>query len=122
MTAEHTPTPDRLTDLHGEILDAMSRRGPRHFAKLAFVLADADEPADTDLSGFRDRLLTAGPGDGLLDLWRRKLTAWDFEPSPAWATTEARTRRRRDEVYDKLAFGADLRKALDAAVPVHTEA
>ncbi|UXY32602.1 Z1 domain-containing protein [Streptomyces sp. HUAS TT20] len=99
----------------------MSRRGPKHFAKLAFVLADTDEPADTDVSRFRDRVLAAEPGDELLVLWRRKLTAWDFEQSPTWSATAPRTRERRAEVYDKLAFGADLRKALDAAVPVHEE-
>ncbi|WP_181802639.1 Z1 domain-containing protein [Streptomyces shenzhenensis] len=99
----------------------MSRRGPRHFEKLALVLADADEPADTDMSGFRDRILTADPGDELFTLWRRKLTAWDFEQSPSWSATEPRTTERRTEVYDKLAFAADLRKALDAAVPVHRE-
>ncbi|MCX4400474.1 Z1 domain-containing protein [Streptomyces sp. NBC_01764] len=99
----------------------MSRRGPKHFAKLAFALADADEPADTDVTGFHDRILAAGPGDELLALWRRKLTAWDFEQSPAWSTTAPRSQERRAEVYDKLAFGADLRKALDAAVPVHVE-
>ncbi|MFD3502812.1 Z1 domain-containing protein [Streptomyces sp. NPDC058678] len=98
----------------------MSRRGPKHFAKLAFVLADADEPADTDMSHFRDRILAAEPGDELLALWRRKLTAWDFEQSPTWSVTAPRTPVRRAEVYDKLAFGVDLRKTFDAAVPVHT--
>ncbi len=121
MTAENTPAPDHLTDLHGEVLDAMSRRGPKHFAKLAFVLADTDEPADMNMSHFRDRILTAGTGDELFALWSRKLTAWDFEQSPTWSATAPRTPERRAEVYDKLAFGADLRKALDVAVPVHKE-
>lgn len=121
MTAENTPAPDHLTDLHGEVLDAMSRRGPKHFAKLAFVLADTDEPADMNMSHFRDRILTAGTGDELFALWSRKLTAWDFEQSPTWSATAPRTPERRTEVYDKLAFGADLRKALDVAVPVHKE-
>lgn len=111
---------DRLTDLHGEVLDAMSRR-PKHFAKLAFVLADTDEPVDMDMSRFRDRLLAADPADDLIALWRRKLTAWDFEQSPSWSATAPRTPERRTEIYDKLAFGADLRKAFDAVVPVHTE-
>ncbi|MEV5731673.1 Z1 domain-containing protein [Streptomyces sp. NPDC052292] len=99
----------------------MSRRGPRHFAKLAFALSDADEPADADMTRLRDRLLAADPGDELVALWRRKLTAWDFEQSPAWSATAPRTPERRAEIHDKLAFGADLRKALDAAVPVHEE-
>lgn len=121
MTAENTPIPDHLTALHGEVLDAMSRRGPKPFAKLAFVLADTDEPADMDMSHFGDRILTAGPGDELLALWSRKLTAWDFEQSPTWSTTAPRTPQRRAEIYDKLVFGSDLRKALDVAVPVHQE-
>ncbi|WP_225832254.1 Z1 domain-containing protein [Streptomyces sp. NK08204] len=100
----------------------MSRRGPKHFAKLASMLSDADEPADTDLTHFHGRILAAHPGDELLALWRRKLTAWDFEQSPTWSATAPRTPERRAEVYDKLAFGPDLRKALDAAVPVHEEA
>jgi hypothetical protein len=119
VTAENPPTHDHLTDLHGEVLDAMSRRGPKHFAKLAFVLADSNEPADTDLAHFRDRVLAAGPGDELVALWRRKLTGWDFEQSPTWSATAPRTPERRAEIYDKLALGADLRKALDTAVPVH---
>ncbi|MEU3242157.1 Z1 domain-containing protein [Streptomyces sp. NPDC006875] len=99
----------------------MSRRGPRHFAKLAFVLADTDEPADAYVTGFHDRILAAAPGDELLDLWRRKLIAWDFEQSPTWSTTAPRSAERRTEVYGKLALDADLRKAFDTAVPVHTE-
>ncbi|QDO46281.1 endonuclease [Streptomyces sp. RLB3-17] len=99
----------------------MSRRGPKHFAKLAFALADTDEPSDTDMISFHDRIVAAAPGDDLLALWHRKLTAWDFEHSPTWSATAPRTPERRAEVYDKLAFEADLRKAFDAAVPVHTE-
>ncbi|WP_328635551.1 Z1 domain-containing protein [Streptomyces sp. NBC_00356] len=99
----------------------MSRRGPKHFAKLAFVLADADEPADTDLSRFRDRIASAGAGDELLTVWSRQLTEWDAVPAPAWTDTAPRTDERRAAMHDKLAFGADLRKALDAAVPVHKE-
>ncbi|MGW2780547.1 Z1 domain-containing protein [Streptomyces populi] len=99
----------------------MSRRGPKHFAKLAFALADDAEPADADVTGFHERILTAAPGDDLLALWRRKLTAWDFEQSPAWSATAARTPERRAEVYGKLALDEDLRKAFDVAVPVHTE-
>ncbi|MGC4980943.1 Z1 domain-containing protein [Streptomyces sp. DT193] len=99
----------------------MSRRGPKHFAKLAFVLADDDEPTDTDVAGFHERILAAAPGDDLLALWRRKLTAWDFDQSPSWSASAARTPERRAEVYGKLALDEDLRKAFDAAVPVHTE-
>ncbi|MFE2039500.1 Z1 domain-containing protein [Streptomyces sp. NPDC059477] len=99
----------------------MSRRGPRHFAKLAFALSDADEPTDPDLSRFLDRVLAAGADDELIALWRRRLTAWDFEHSPTWSTTASRTPERRTEVYDRLAFDGDLRKALDDAVPVHRE-
>ncbi|MGW0966712.1 Z1 domain-containing protein [Streptomyces sp. NPDC002516] len=99
----------------------MSRRGPRHFAKLAFALADAEEPTDADVAGFHERILAAAPGDDLLALWRRRLTAWDFEQSPSWSHTAARTPERRVEIYERLALGADLRKAFDAAVPVHTE-
>lgn len=115
-----TPAADRLTDLHGEVLDAMSRRGPRHFAKLAFALSDGDEPIDTDLFHFRDRILATTPGDDLLGLWTRKLAAWDIDESPAWTPTPPRTPARRAAIYDQLAFGTDLRDALDKVVPMDT--
>ncbi|OKK12051.1 endonuclease [Streptomyces sp. CB02488] len=111
---------DHLFTLHGDVLAAM-RRGPKLFAKLAFVLSEAEEPADTALSHFRDRILTADPGDGLLTLWHRTLTTWDLAEQADWSSAPARTDTRRSDTYDRLGFGADLRKALDGAVPVFKE-
>ncbi|WP_455353549.1 Z1 domain-containing protein [Streptomyces sp. SYSU K217416] len=113
-------TTDHLIDLHGDVLAAM-RRGPKHFAKLAFVLSESDEPADTTLGHFRDRLVAAGPGDELTALWHSKLTAWDLAEQADWSAAPARTDERRTDTYDRLGFGADLRKALDNAVPVFKE-
>ena len=85
---------DHLLNLHGDVLAAM-RRGPKHFAKLAFVLSEADEPADTDLSHFRDRIVAAGPGDELTALWHRTLTAWDLAEQADWSAAPPRTDERR---------------------------
>lgn len=111
---------DHLFNLHGDVLGAM-RRGPKHFAKLAFVIAEADEPADTELSHFRDRLIGASPGDELTALWHRTLTGWDLAEQADWSASPARTDERRADTYTRLGFGADLRKALDHAVPVFKE-
>ncbi|MFF0395355.1 Z1 domain-containing protein [Streptomyces sp. NPDC005248] len=111
---------DHLLNLHGDVLAAM-RRGPKHFTKLAFVLSEADEPADTELSHFRDRIIAAGPGDELTALWHRALTGWDLAEQTDWSTAPPRTDERRADTYTRLGFGADLRKALDEAVPVFKE-
>ncbi|MET7646333.1 Z1 domain-containing protein [Streptomyces sp. NPDC005426] len=111
---------DHLFTLHGDVLASM-RRGPKPFAKLAFVLSEAEEPADTALGHFRDRIAAAGPGDTLLALWHRTLTAWDLAEQADWSPSPARTDARRADAYDRLGFGADLRKVLDAAVPVFKE-
>lgn len=111
---------DHLFNLHGDVLGAM-RRGPKHFAKLAFVIAEADEPADTELSHFRERLIGASPGDELTALWHRTLTGWDLAEQADWSASPARTDERRADTYTRLGFGADLRKALDHAVPVFKE-
>ncbi|MET8418287.1 Z1 domain-containing protein [Streptomyces sp. NPDC005134] len=111
---------DHLFNLHGDVLAAM-RRGPKHFTKLAFVLTEADEPADTELSHFRDRIIAAGPGDELTALWHRTLTGWDLAEQADWSTAPPRTDARRADTYTRLGFGADLRKALDHAVPVFKE-
>ncbi|MFF3830199.1 Z1 domain-containing protein [Streptomyces sp. NPDC002458] len=111
---------DHLFNLHGDVLAAM-RRGPKAFAKLAFVLSEAEEPADIDLSHFRDRIIEAGPGDELIALWHRTLTAWDLAEQADWSDAPPRTDARRTDTHDRLGFGADLRKALDEAVPVFKE-
>ncbi|MFD4760427.1 Z1 domain-containing protein [Streptomyces sp. NPDC058439] len=111
---------DHLFNLHGDVLAAM-RRGPKHFTKLAFVLSEADEPADTELSHFRDRIATAGPGDELSALWHRTLTTWDLAEQADWSAAPPRTDARRTDTYNRLGFGADLRKALNEAVPVFKE-
>ncbi|MEV6307608.1 Z1 domain-containing protein [Streptomyces sp. NPDC051840] len=111
---------DHLFNLHGDVLAAM-RRGPKAFAKLAFVLSDADEPANTYVGHFHDRIVGAGPGDELTALWHRTLTAWDLAEQADWSDAPARTDARRADIYDRLGFGPDLRKALDEAVPVFKE-
>ncbi|MFJ1939343.1 Z1 domain-containing protein [[Kitasatospora] papulosa] len=111
---------DHLFNLHGDVLAAM-HRGPKGFAKLAFVLSESEEPADLDLGHFRDRIVAARPGDELVALWHRTLTAWDLAEQTDWSGAPARTDARRTDIFDRLGFGPDVRKVLDAAVPVFKE-
>ncbi|MGW9457975.1 Z1 domain-containing protein [Streptomyces globisporus] len=111
---------DHLLQLHGDVLAAM-RRGPRNFAKLAFALAEDEEPADTDQGDFRDRVTAAGAGDELTALWHRTLTGWDLAEQADWSTAPPRTDERRADAYDRLGFDTTLRKVLDHAVPVFNE-
>ncbi|WP_030740263.1 Z1 domain-containing protein [Streptomyces griseus] len=109
---------DHLLQLHGDVLAAMRRR-PRNFAKLAFALAEDEEPTDTDQGGFRDRVSSSG--DELTALWHRTLTGWDLAEQADWSTAPPRTDERRADAYDRLGFDTALRKALDHAVPVFKE-
>ncbi|MER6598704.1 Z1 domain-containing protein [Streptomyces parvus] len=111
---------DHLLQLHGDVLAAM-RRGPRNFAKLAFAIADDEEPTDTDQGDFRDRVTAAGAGDELTALWHRTLTGWDLAEQADWSTAPPRTDGRRADAYDRLGFDTALRKVLDHAVPVFKE-
>lgn len=111
---------DHLFNLHGDVLAAM-RRGPKAFSKLAFVLSEAEEPTDTDLGHFRDRIVAVSPEDELIALWHRTLTTWDLAEQTDWSDAPPRTDARRADTYSRLGFAADLRKALDAAVPVFKE-
>jgi hypothetical protein len=106
---------DHLLNLHGDVLAAM-RRGPRGFTQLALVLSDADDPNSVDLTVFHDRLMGGDPD--LKALWSRTLTGWDVSESAEWFETPARTDERRTEVYSRLGFESDLRKALDAVVSI----
>ncbi|MER6768311.1 Z1 domain-containing protein [Streptomyces bacillaris] len=111
---------DHLLRLHGDVL-AVMRRGPRNFGKLAFALAEDEEPTDTEQGGFRDRIAGAGPGDELTALWHRTLTGWDLAEQADWSAAPPRTDERRADTYDRLGFDSGLRKALDHAVPVFKE-
>nr|WSU78631.1 Z1 domain-containing protein [Streptomyces anulatus] len=111
---------DHLLHLHGDVLAAM-RRGPRNFARLAFALAEEEEPADTEQGRFRDRVAGSGPGDELTALWHRTLTTWDLAEQADWSAAPPRTDERRADAYDRLGFDAGLRKVLDHAVPVFKE-
>ncbi|MEV6791635.1 Z1 domain-containing protein [Streptomyces sp. NPDC051320] len=91
---------------------------PRHFAKWAALAADEDHP-EADLTEETFRAHIANGDERLTALWSRTLTAWDFADAPQWApNAPPRTEERRTTVYDRLRLGPDVRKALDAAVPV----
>ncbi|MGW1326602.1 Z1 domain-containing protein [Streptomyces antibioticus] len=112
---------DELLNLHVDVLAAMQRGGPRHFAKLAFALSDEEDPTDNVLGRLHERLLAASPGDEFLALWNKTLTAWDMDERASWSSSPARTDERRADTYMRLGFGSELCKSLDAAFPVFKE-
>ncbi|WP_460073363.1 Z1 domain-containing protein [Streptomyces sp. YKOK-I1] len=96
-------------------------RGPQPFLKWAYLNAEEEHP-DADLSEETFRALLAAGDLGLTELWSRKLTDWDFDNEPRWGEgTPARTDARRQRVYERLGFGADLRKTLDVTAPIDKE-
>ncbi|MFE0454866.1 Z1 domain-containing protein [Streptomyces sp. NPDC058914] len=106
-----------LLEIHTHALAGMLNV-PRHFARWAALAADEDHP-DADLSEELFHTYLVNGDEALKALWSRHLTAWDFAEDPAWALgVPARTDERRTAVYDRLRFGSDVRKALDAVVPV----
>ncbi|MER7703059.1 Z1 domain-containing protein [Kitasatospora sp. NPDC097605] len=111
---------DILLEIHAEVLNGM-RTNPRHFERAAELTAEEDYPgADLSEEAFRARIADDEMYDGALTaLWSRALTAWDFADVPRWSQdTAPRTEARRTAAYERLRLGDDLRKALDAAVPV----
>ncbi|MFD5567177.1 Z1 domain-containing protein [Streptomyces cadmiisoli] len=106
-----------LINIHTSALAGMGTV-PRHFARWAAVAADEDYPdADLTEENFHECLVNGD--EALKALWSRHLTAWDFAEGPQWAQeSHARTDERRAAIYERLRFGNDLRKALDASAPV----
>ncbi|WP_052414092.1 Z1 domain-containing protein [Streptomyces glaucescens] len=56
--------------------------------------------------------------DQLVEVWRRKLTDWDFATDPAWSRSPERTEARRSDIYGLLGISEETRKLLDSLVPV----
>ncbi|MFE0807717.1 Z1 domain-containing protein [Streptomyces sp. NPDC058848] len=106
-----------LLDIHASALAGMGSM-PRHFERWAALAADESHP-DAELGEEFFRSLLINGDEALTALWERHLTAWDFAENPQWGTgSPARTDERRAVVYERLRFGSELCKALDAAVPV----
>ncbi|MDQ0581253.1 Z1 domain-containing protein [Streptomyces rishiriensis] len=105
-----------LLEIHTSALAGMGNN-PRNFVGWVNVAAEDHPDADLSEEFFYTRLVSGD--EALRALWSRHLTAWDFAEAPKWASAiPARTDERRAAAYDRLQFGGDVRKALDAAAPV----
>ncbi|GJF20594.1 Z1 domain-containing protein [Streptomyces sp. HO565] len=114
-------TDDLLLQLHAAALSDMQTSRPK---KLVRALAYQAEDMSTEAQGLasedalRDALERARPTDPLVEVWRRRLTDWDFASAPAWSDSTERTADRRGDVYDLLDLSEATRKLLDTLIPV----
>src|SRR5689334_16292421 len=105
--------------LHRDALAGMSGSRPKQLKRaLDFYGEELDDPVQLPDRDFHDALLTARPGDRLLELWRKQLTEWDFADAPRWTDTGARTDERRAAVLELLGLDTDTRKVINDLIPV----
>jgi hypothetical protein len=110
-----------LLQLHNAALSDMHTSRPKKLERaLAYQAEDlspeAEELATED--ALRGALEKARSTDPLVELWRRKLTEWDFAPHATWSTSPERTEMRRSDVYALLGLTHETRKLLDDLIPV----
>lgn len=107
-------------DLHRAVLADLAGSKPKSLARAmkyqAYDLPGAQSSADEE--DFRTALLSAGPSDQLVDMWRKQLTQWDFAERPVWSAAGPRTDQRRSDIYDLLDLESGTRKLLEACAPV----
>jgi hypothetical protein len=120
------PTDDLLLQLLDSALADMRTSRPKKLERALEYQAESLSPEAETLA--REDLLRAAlekchPTDPLVEVWRKKLTDWDFLSNPDWSSSPERTQARRDDIYELLALSEETRKLLDDLVPVsHVEA
>ncbi|MGW4851151.1 Z1 domain-containing protein [Streptomyces sp. NPDC004288] len=113
----------RLT-LHTSALAGMDTRPKNLLRALAYQAEDEGQHAESlaEETDFRAVLSTAHSTHQLVELWRKRLTQWDYAENPSWAAAPARTEERRAEVLNLLALSEETQKLLNSLVPVPREA
>ncbi|MFJ3826745.1 Z1 domain-containing protein [Streptomyces sp. NPDC090046] len=109
---------DALLEIHTAVLGGMTR-GPKPFATRAAIEAEDFPGIDLSDGAFAERL--ENETDALTVLWKRRLTAWDFEEQATWTSAPPRSDERRAEIYAHLGFEDTTAKALTSAAPVFKE-
>jgi hypothetical protein len=110
-----------LLQLHSAALSDMHTSRPKKLERALVYQAEDLSPEAEELAtedALRGALEKARSTDPLVELWRKKLTEWDFTPHPTWSTSPERTEMRRADVYALLDLNHETRKLLDDLIPV----
>ncbi|MEU6179570.1 Z1 domain-containing protein [Streptomyces coeruleorubidus] len=114
-------TDDLLLQLHNAALSDMHTSRPKKLVRALVYQAEDLSPEAEVLAAedvLRDALEKARSTDQLVELWRKKLTDWDFAPHPTWSNSPERTEMRRADIYELLGLSDETRKLLDDLIPV----
>ncbi|MFE2382333.1 Z1 domain-containing protein [Streptomyces misionensis] len=114
-------TDELLLQLLGAALADMHSSRPKKLVRALGYQAESLSPEAEELASeeiLREALERSHPTAPLVEVWRKKLTDWDFLPKPTWSDSRERTQARRDDVYALLALSEETRKLLDSLVPV----
>lgn len=106
--------------LHAAVLADMAGSKPKRLVRAMHYQAE-DLPGSEGYASeedFRQELLAALPGSQLVDMWRKRLRAWDFAHESQWSIAKSCTDERRSDIYRELALETSTCKLLEALAPV----
>jgi hypothetical protein len=110
--------------LHQAVLGDMASSKPKQLQKSLTYQSEDIEPSNladacASEADFQQTLREVRSTDRLVELWRKRLTQWDYADGPSWSQAPPRTEERRGEIYDRLELGPETRKLLSALIPVY---
>ncbi|MGV9626354.1 Z1 domain-containing protein [Streptomyces sp. NPDC003487] len=114
-------TDQLLLRLHNAALSDMHTSRPKKLVRALVYQAEDLAPDAEELASeeaLREALGRSRPTDQLVEVWRKKLTDWDFATAPDWSSSPERTDERRRDVYTLLDLSEETRKLLDTLIPV----
>lgn len=109
--------------LHQAVLGDMANSKPKRLQRSLTYQAEDIEPSDLARScaseeDFQQTLREVSPTDRLVELWRKRLTYWDYSDGPSWSQSSPRTGERRNDIYDRLELDPETRKLLSQLIPI----
>ena len=119
-----TPNESLRIALHTSALAGMDTRPKNLVRALAYQAEDEGPEAESlaDEADFLSALSTAHATDRLVELWRKRLTQWDYAEKPTWTPTDSRTDERRSAVLALLGLSEDTQLVINTLIPVPKEA
>ncbi|KXO90511.1 Z1 domain-containing protein [Tsukamurella pseudospumae] len=110
-------------DLHNAVLADLAATKPKSLSRALEYQAEALSSLHQTLAtldDFATALSDASATDELVEMWRKRLTHWDYAAPTSWSSAQPSTTDRRDHIYLGLGLDEALASQLTRLIPVAT--
>lgn len=110
-------------ELHDAVLADLAATKPKSLSRALEYQAEELSSLHQEIATVEDfaaALTEAAATDKLVEMWRKRLTHWDYATTQPWSKAQPSTAERRDDVYARLGLNEDIGAHLSRLIPVAT--